>query len=275
MRDGNRTEQATPKRILNAREDGNVPQCADLSRALVLLASFGLLMTMGARAFSAFFQYCHGLWSEGFALSSEPGALLAQVARPFYCFLSFFIAVGIAALAIPAIVAIVFRGWIFLPSKVAPDLSRLALKGLVRCFSLDSTYRMVSGLVKAVVCVAAVWMFWRGRGERAMAAVHSAPEQIVPLVRGFAVPVAAGLLAGFLLLGALDLFYQRWKYYRDLRMTPEEVRREAREEQAGTPELQSRRIEMLNGVSRHDAPPKHPSQSGEGKGNSEKSILSE
>ena len=132
-------------------------------------------------------------------------------------------------------------GWLFLPEKAMPDLTRLdPLQGLRRIFSLPNLVRLAFGIFKLIV-VSAV----------AYSAVAGQQKTILGL-SGLSLPQAAGYLCevliwtvlkiavALLILALLDYGFQRWKYEQDLRMTSQEVREELKNLE-GNPQMIARR----------------------------------
>lgn len=250
MKDDNRTEQATPRRLQEARNEGKVAQSEDLSRTLVLIGALLILFTLGSKTAAALFQFSQKHWTQGAWLSvdSDVGLPLtwAEGIRPF---LPLFFWFGACALILPIVTAVASRGWLFLPQKVIPDFGRLKPKGVSDLFSIDGLYRAGVGLVKILFCGWIVFRFFRGQSDRLVEIYRQAPSQFPAAIRNVLVPPAIQIGLFFLLLAAIDLLYRRWKFARDLRMTPDEIRREAKEE-SGSPELKSRQIEMIRSISR-------------------------
>ena len=77
---------------------------------------------------------------------------------------------------------------------------------------------------------------WTAAGESQTdgRGVHRRTDR-VRTVRRFLFPLTIRLALFSLGVALADLFFQRWKFQRDLRMTPEEVRREQREEERKSP----------------------------------------
>jgi len=101
-------------------------------------------------------------------------------------------------------------------------------------FSLNSLWRLALALVQiaGTVWITAAWIRRIAGDERYMTL---AAGEWPGLFREFLFPLTIRLALFSLLVAAGDLLFQRWKFERDLRMTPEEVRREQREEERKSP----------------------------------------
>lgn len=135
-------------------------------------------------------------------------------------------------------------GLLFVPSKIAPDLSRLnPISGLGRIFSVQGTARLGFGLVKviivAAVSVAAAWPRTAAIAEAGRLGVG----QLATLL--FDTTFTTVFWVGFalLILALGDLAVQRWKHEQDLKMTAEEMKEEMKNLQ-GNPEVVARRKQV-------------------------------
>ena len=238
--DQERTLPASPRRLERSREEGRAARSRELATCLVLLAGglafaatgpqlaqdFGRLLTRSLRfeRHAAFSE--HAPLERLGAISVDALLLLAPL----------FGALALAALAGTLAVG----GWVFAAKAVGPDFSRMnPARGFANLFSINSLAELCKALAKAaLVTVAALLVFDFARAELAGAS-HAAVE-------GAAVAVSATISAGFLalaaslaLIAAIDVPFVLWRHARDLRMTHQETRDEARESE-GDPQLRMR-----------------------------------
>jgi len=122
---------------------------------------------------------------------------------------------------------------------LAPRLARIdPVRGLARLFSLARLTDLGLGISKALLVAAAALHGWRTTA----AALAQLPRSEVPgLALGALLwPLAWRLAAVILLLAGADWLLVRWRLHRRLRMSRDQVRREARED-AGDPSLRAER----------------------------------
>src|SRR5580704_5992246 len=137
--DGDKTQDATPHRRQQAREEGQVAKSQDLASAALLLVGVAGLLWLGMPIVDTLKHYAEEQLGGEAWLSADPQFVAAHGWRVVYalggCVLPVF-----GLLLLIAIGANLFQvGFIFLPEKLAPDISRLdPLQGLARLFSLAS-----------------------------------------------------------------------------------------------------------------------------------------
>ena len=235
-----RTEQATPKRLEDARRKGQIPRSRDLSAAAVTLAGGLALYMMGGQIGGQLY----GLMRRGLTLSREQ-ALDPRQMLPTFAALA---ADGLRACApvfglilLAAIVApLALGGWSFSTESLMPQFSRLnPFAGMKRMFSMRSIIELLKALVKfGIVALVAVIVLWND-------ASTLLPLGREPLAQAIAHAVqlcGRGLLAisgGLLIIAGFDVPYQLWQYARQMRMSREEIRQEYKESE-GSPEVKGR-----------------------------------
>ncbi|MBK6576955.1 MAG: EscU/YscU/HrcU family type III secretion system export apparatus switch protein [Sandaracinaceae bacterium] len=219
-----KTEQATDKKLREARQKGQVPKSRELSSAVVLLALTAALASSAAPlqvGFRSLFELSLASMHTG-----AEGSLRALTASLTLA----------STLVLPILLAGMFSGvaLTFLQvgplltfDPISPDLSRVdPLKGTKQLFSLKRLVELLKSLALLGLVTAVAWVSLRAALRGVLTLV---------LAPGDAVLRSLGLLGEQLFLrvglallgvGVLDLLYQRWQFQRDQRMSKDEVKRE-------------------------------------------------
>lgn len=263
---------ATPHRRQQARAQGHVAFSQDLASAALLLVGVLLLMLLGRGLveFSARLMR-HQLGEVGPLVLSQDSVLtqartilggLAEVMLPI---------LGLAMLG-GALACLLQTGPLFVPGRLAPDPSRISIvQGFRRMFSLSSTTRLGFGLLKLVavgaVAGSVLWTRWE---ELLLAAAMPMP-QLAQFLVDFLLRTLLWIGLTLLILALGDYALARWRFERDLRMTPQEMREELKNQQ-GDPQVALRLREMQRqvGLDRvgKDVPARTVSRPGESADNS-------
>lgn len=227
----NRTETPTIKRIGKARQEGKLPAVTLLPSTLFFFAALLTAELAAAGAAARFLVWVRELRETPFEL--DPASLTVQASRGFLPFVPLFLFLAAAALFLPALGAWLGRGWSFIPGKALPDFSRLTPRWR-SLLSLNTAWRLALAAFQ-IAGVLAI-LFFRFRSvERRNTLLSLPPGEWPALFRRELLPLTLLLALFSLIPAAADLFFQRWKFKWDLRMTPEELRREQREEERKTP----------------------------------------
>ena len=241
---GDKTQEATPYRRQKAREEGQVARSQDLASAALLVGATLALMYYG-RGLCAFLgdltrEQLGGTAALQFDAPTAVTAchgILARLARVLLPFFGLLLLLGI-------VTNLGQVGFLFLPQKLAPDLSRIdPLQGARRLFSLTSVVRLGFGIFKvAVVSAVAAWCVYDHYDEifalsmRDVGDIGSATSNIL-------LDACLKIGIALLILAIFDYGFQRWKHEQDLRMTTQEVREEFKMLQ-GDPHIIARRRQV-------------------------------
>ncbi|MDF3838544.1 flagellar biosynthesis protein FlhB [Cupriavidus basilensis] len=235
-----KTEPASTRRLEKAREEGQVVRSRELSTLIMLMSGVIGLSTLGGTLASKLDAVMHASLAFEPATAFDPARMMSRFAMAVWdsllAFLPLLLFFGVAALAGPMLLG----GFLFSAKSFSPDFSRLSpLKGLGRLFSAQSLVELVKAIAKALlVGSVAAWVLWRRLPEAVAlmsAPVHEALLHMLELVMSCSAMVAASLV----LVAALDVPWQYWTFYKKLRMTKEEVKKEHKESE-GDPHVKGR-----------------------------------
>jgi flagellar biosynthesis protein FlhB len=238
---GERTEEPTPRRRAEARSEGNVPRSGELSGALMLLAGTVMAAVALLPVLGRLKAMMEAALSSG-ALTTDEAIQAARAAAADGVRVCLPLMLALAAVAF--LVQFVQVGWVFSPRVVAPRLSHLdPLRGLQRILGLNGLFRAALSVAKvAVIGVVVAITVYQYRLD-IVALAYLSPMQCLSSGGLMALDLALRLLAVLLVLGVLDLFYQRWRHHQDLRMTKQQVREELKQAE-GDPQVKRRRFRM-------------------------------
>jgi len=242
---GERTEDATPKRRREAREEGNIARSTDTSGALLLLGAI-LVLTAAMRPLLSSLasllekmllgdHLASGIRAEEVMEIFLPPVLEATLAAS---------PVILAAMGIAVLGQLWQVGFLASSKALAPKFNRLnPLSGFGRIFGLRGVIKTAMDILKVSV-VGAIAYF---TASAFLPAIIALPE--FGLLRGFAeigsmgFTLALQIGAALLILGLADYIFQYLKHERDLRMTKQQVKDEFKESD-GDPEVKRRRMQV-------------------------------
>jgi flagellar biosynthetic protein FlhB len=239
---GEPTEDATPRRLAEAREEGNVAKSQDLAGALMLL-----IVTLGLSA-SVMPMLGQGkaLLAEALAGGSPLDSVRPANAWQFVAHLggnALRVAAPILLIAWAAAFIAHFAqiGWIFSPKAAAPSLSKLnPLAGLSRIFGTRGAVKSGFDLFKVGIVLAVAIPSVLSQARQIVVLPYLEPMQSLSIIGSMIFRLALQILAVLLFLGVSDFLYQRWRHSRDLRMTKQQIKDEMKQSE-GDPDVKRRR----------------------------------
>jgi flagellar biosynthetic protein FlhB len=235
-----RTEPASERRLEQAREDGNVPHSRELMAFMVLAAGAGTFWVLGSwMAHGAASLLRHGLSfsrNAAFDTTVMSGTALARTVDGFGIVGPIFLAIIVAIIATP----FVMGGWVFSPKAFQLDLTRMdPIKGFGRMFSWQSIAELVKAILKALLISGVLYWAVRNEQDRMFALLAQPIETALASFSQLLFFSFVALIGGLAVIAAIDVPFQLWQYHDRLKMTREELKKEARESE-GDPQLKAR-----------------------------------
>ncbi|HTE45461.1 MAG TPA: EscU/YscU/HrcU family type III secretion system export apparatus switch protein [Gemmatimonadaceae bacterium] len=248
--ESDRTEEATPRKREEARDEGRIPRSPELTVAMSLLGSalvlsvltpvmgHGLLSILG-----------HSLASVGsFTIDgSSATSLIRETAfRAFTATIGLVLAMSVAPFAIATLQA---RG-VFSLKPITPQFSRISpatnIKNLV---GLRPIVELLKSLIKLGIVAAAVWASLKAALPDAISLSQLSQLGFLFVAKKYVVRMLATAGGAYLTLAGADYLYQWWQHEKSLRMTKEEVKLEMKQ-QDGDPQIKQRRRAVARSYAR-------------------------
>lgn len=236
-----KTEDATPRRLREARKKGQVPKSRDISQVFVLIVTFALFsMTMGSMSsvFKAYFQLCF----DSLAQPEITGATMWDLGKAGMLTLGkALIPLFVAGVSTAFLTGIVQVGGIFSMEPLTPKPERLnPIEGLKNMFKPVVFIELCKNIAK----ISVVFYIAYSTIHKSMAEVLSSSKIDILLAAKF----TGGIIFEFLLkvcicfiaLSLIDYMVQRWNFMKEMRMTKEEVKREYKQDE-GDPAIKGER----------------------------------
>ena len=229
--DLSRTEPASPRRLQQARSEGDVPRSAELTAWVVLFSALAALGWGGPKIFATLTQHFQ------IAFQSVAAPFPADPFAPWLSLGSLLLPVLALIFVAVLIAPMLLSGWVFAPRAMEFKAQRLnPLEGFQRLFSLDGVYVIGKTLLKFALIVGVVWLTLSGEWAQLWNLPLGSLEEST---RAAAELLLQGLLAvvGTLaVIAIMDAGWQWWRYRERHAMTWQEVLAEAKESE-GSPEM--------------------------------------
>lgn len=225
--DGEKTEDATPGRLEEAREKGDVPQSREFANFVIFLG-FALVFyfygqSMLKRAIDLFHKFYDVQWYHIEDIGNFLNLLSYIVKEIFWMLGPLFV----VTLIFGAGAFIGQFGFLFTGEKLFPDINKLnPISGFQRLFSKEVVMELVKSILKVAIVGCVVYFMFADEIQRL--------NQIgaEPLGRSFFYYISVigrlmfAMLVFMALLGIADLCWQRWAYAERHKMSFQEVKEE-------------------------------------------------
>ena len=227
-----RTEQATPRHRKQAREKGQVARSPDLGGSLVLAAGLVALsvtgpsiVAAGAAAFRSMFRDISNS-SQATTAAGLNGLMHTALAT----IVAAVAPVAAACILTAALAGVAQVGFRPTPQALKPDFRRInPVSGARNLFGPNLIFEALKAVAKVAV-VALVAGLAIIPGLRGMASIVGiSPGALGLLFSQRALGIAQHAAFAYLGIGLLDYAWRRWRHERQLRMTKQQVKDEARQ----------------------------------------------
>lgn len=236
-----KTEDATPKRLREARKKGQVPKSRDLSTIFVLVAFFAAISFsigfMGGELKKLMVLTFESVSSPNltgaqiYDLGKASLLTMAKVCAPAF----------IAGFAIAAVVGFLQVGPIFSMEPLKPQGKKLnPLEGLKNMFKTPTFIELVKNVLKITVIFFIAYKVLAGNLFEVLQTVHVSVVDSARIAGELIFKIVLRVLILFIAIALADFLVQRWQFMKQMRMSKDEVKREYKQDE-GDPHVKSHR----------------------------------
>jgi flagellar biosynthetic protein FlhB len=239
--DSQKTEDPTAKKLSEAREQGNLPLSRDVSMwmlllGVVMLVAFFLPMVIGQ--ITAPLQAIFAKAGEIEVSSDNLGQVLSEIfgglVFPMLAILGFLVIMGIV-------------GWVAQtgPFFSMQNLTRLKwerlnpVEGFKRLFSANSLFELAKGVAKITIIGWVAYALLKPAFLNTDSLTGLDNIGLIAATHDLTTRVLFAIFLVFTAIALMDLVYQRFVYFKNLKMTRTEVREEYRQTE-GDPHVKQR-----------------------------------
>lgn len=224
---GEKTLPASPKKIQDAREKGNVPKSADLSAAATLFASLLILWGLGPFTIERMLRATRYYFSDAHAVVTEHSDMQVLLVQALSFTAPIVIPLMLMLLVVGIVVNVAQFGFLFSSQALTPKIERLnPIAGFQKFVSLRSFVELVKSLSKLTIVGYVAWLTLRNRGPEVLSLMHVSVWDASIVVWDLLLLLWFRIALAMLAIGIFDFAYQRWQHGRDLMMTVQESRDE-------------------------------------------------
>ncbi len=254
-----RTEQATPKRLQEARERGQVPRSRELTTMAVLLVSAAGMMLLGDGVVRQSLRTMELSFAAPRAELMDSATMLLKLQQAMvesvFALAPFLMVVMAVALLAP----LALSGWAFSTKAMAFKWDKLdPVKGMGRVFGVRGLVELLKAMAKFGVVLAIAILLLLGNAEDLLGLGGMDVNTAIAGAGSLLLHAFLLLSGAMIVIAAIDVPFQLWDHKKQLRMTHQEIKEEFRQTD-GSPEVKRRIREIQHEQSRRrmmDAIPK-------------------
>lgn len=234
-----KTEEPTPKKLEDARKEGNVAKSMELSGFIVLFVAT-IVIIFYFKYITDSLEELYKFYISFIGVEITKSLIIKIVLESM---LNFFLILAplLIAIFIAAILANVAQfGFLFTIKPLIPKFEKInPIKGLKRLFSLKTIVEGLKMTLKvAIAFIVGGWLFFEFLKEIPKLELMSFFEQL-KWFEEKALIIIFAMLAVFLVFALIDFIYQKYTYIKSLRMSKQEIKDEYKQTE-GNPEIKAK-----------------------------------
>jgi len=241
-----KTEQPTYKRLRKAREQGQVAHSEELPSVVAILSLVLILFFFAPTMLQWFIQQLKLGLSGQNNIFTDNETFISFFNSEITSTISIMFPV-FAALIVGGIVScLVVSGFQFSPKALSLKFDEInPINGFKRLFNLKAFVKLAISIAKMVFVSIVVWKYIQDKIETIAIIRWAWTNQILIAISTMILGLLVRICVAILIIAVVDVFFQKWKYIKDMMMTKQEIKQE-RKDTDGSPEIKMRvrRIQM-------------------------------
>jgi type III secretion protein U len=249
-----KTEKATPKKLRDARKKGQVAKSQDFPAAFTFVVSLSAVVLSSGYIFQqllGYFGYVFKGISGNVDMQNRAGGYISGA---FHVIMSCSIPImGLVAI-VGVLVSFLTVGPVFSMEAMKPDLKRMnPVTNIKNMFKFKTVFEVIKSVLKITGAVILIYTVMNGSLQELVATAAMSPLAITQVVASFLIKVAIRVGIFFLIIGLIDLVYQKYNFGKEMRMEKFEVKQEYKDTE-GDPLIKSKRKQTAQEIAYQEGP---------------------
>ncbi len=237
---GEKTEEATPKKLEDARKEGQVAKSQELVTAFSLIALFGTLKVFIGYLASGFIDNFNLIYNSISTYSKEifeRNYAVQYINTAMGRIVLIVLPMILIAVTVAIAVNVLQVQWKPTAKPLEPKFSKLnPIKGFKRIFSLDKLVELLKAFLKIGVVAYLTYSTFNSQIGIVSLVYGLDLFSAVMLIGNLVINFGLKVSAVFLVIGFADFIYQKFKFAKEMRMTKQEIKDEFKQTE-GDPKI--------------------------------------
>ena len=237
-----KTEEATPRKLEDARKKGDVAKSPDVAAVLSLTgAAAVVLMTGGWFATSMAEQLLPFIAAPHTMIGGlETGAGIEIGTTALWAVAPFLGLVMLATIVGGVGGNVAQSGLLFTAEKLKPDWSKVnPLKGFKRIFGPDGLVQFIKTFIKLLAVGVVCWLVLRPHLRELENMAAMSPALILPLARDLAIALMTSTIVFLGFTAGADFLWQKYRFAERMKMSKEELKEDYKQSE-GDPHVKAK-----------------------------------
>lgn len=242
----NRSEQATPFKLREAKKKGSVAKSMEVNSLLIMVGFLGFLYLWGEQTVTRQLRLHHAMFSQAHTLSFSAAQILAWLDGVLTETLLLLTPLLLVLMVAGILANLMQTGPIFTTFPLKPDFNRLnPATGFKRLFSMRVLYEAVKSLIKLALFCAVLYLSITHLMPHLMGMQQTDPADFPRRILGDVASLLFKLVLAMLAVALVDLLFTRREFAKKMMMSVREVKDEVKQRE-GDPRIKARISQLQN-----------------------------
>jgi flagellar biosynthetic protein FlhB len=239
-----KTEDPTGKRLSESRKKGQIARSKELNTFVTLVISSWILLLAGGHMTESLGEMMRHQFQLTRDVIMDPATPIIYFKRALYDGFSVIVPFMLVLLVTDVLASLLLGGWNFTTEAFEPKFEKLnPMNGLKRIFGIQAVVELIKAIVKTVLVGLVAWNLYGLYHDDFMGLSTLQIDQAIYRAGDIITHCLLILSVTLIVVVALDVPYQLWHHHEQLKMTKQEVRDEAKD-QEGNPEVKGKIRQM-------------------------------
>ncbi len=249
---GEKTEEATPKKLKDAREEGQVAKSQDVVIAFSLMGLFVILKVMVGYFGTSFMETYQESYSMISNILREPftrNTASELVSYGIIRILTITAPVYIVSFIIAFVTNVVQVKWAPTMKPLMPKFSKLnPISGFKNMFSMNKVMELIKSVAKIIIIGYIVYDALKEQWGLLHNLYEFSLITAIQMIGNIVIDLGIKISLFFLVIAVGDFMYQKYKFKEDMKMTKQEVKDEFKQSE-GDPHIKGKIRQKMREVS--------------------------
>ena len=238
--DQEKSEPATPKRLQEMREKGQVAKSREVPSVAVLIASLLVFYFLGSTMFKQLMDLMQWVFTSSGSLQIKEANIQWLLIELLGRGLKVLAPLLIALVAMGLVSNYLQVGFLFSFQSIVPKFSKLdPLKGFAKMFSKQTLVELVKNIFKVMIVGCVAYFTVKGELNHIVPLMDMEVWSILSYIGGVCFKIMLRTCWVLVVLALLDYVFQRWDFQQEAKMSKQEVKDEFKQRE-GDPLIRSR-----------------------------------
>ena len=236
-----KTEEATPKRIRDAKKKGQVPKSGDLSPAISMLIFTIFAGTLGKFLLTNGVDFLRNALTVDFNMVLNKGNVRNIFTTNVMHFGYILLPYALIAMVLGVVASLIQTGFILTTEPLKPDFKRInPIQGFKNIFSMKVLFNLAKNVLKLILVFYLAYNNLKDSMNQIFNSGNIGTEKLFYFMIEFVKDLVFNIAIIMLGIAIIDYVFQRRDFMKNLRMSKQDIKDEYKEME-GNPQIKSAR----------------------------------